>query len=156
MNKEHILEHLSYHYWATGKLLDCCEQLDSLSLNQNVGGSFGSMFATLIHMYSAETVWLARWQEQPEPAFAAPNAFEDVRALRNAWQLKGEDIIAFARTADSSKVMNIRSHQHALWEMILHMIDHSSFHRGQVIFMLRNAGQTPPQTNFIHYLREQA
>ncbi len=156
MNKNNLIEHLNYHYWATGRLLDACEGLSKETLERDIGGSFGSLFATLVHMYSAENIWLARWQEQEDPGFSETSAFSDVRHVRNEWQLKGEDVMAFVKTQDAEQTMTAAGHQHALWEMVLHMIDHSSFHRGQIINMLRNEGKTPPQTNFIHYLREKA
>lgn len=155
MTKENILDHLNYHYWATGKLLDACETLSKDALERDTGGSFGSLFATLVHMYSAENIWLARWQQQKDPGFTQESAFADVRDLRNEWQLKAETLLSFAKEADTSQIMTVGNFQHSLWQMILHMIDHSSFHRGQVINMLRNEGQPPPKTNFIYYLREQ-
>ena len=155
MIKDNLLEHLNYHYWATGKLLDACEGLSKEALVRDVGGSFGSLFATLVHMYSAESIWLARWRNEIDPGFSSPDAFSNVRDLRNIWQLKGEDVLSFVGSANVNEIISIRDYKHALWEMVLHMIDHSSFHRGQVITMLRHEGQVPPATNFIHYLREQ-
>lgn len=155
MTKDNLLEHLRFHYWATGKLLDACEGLSEEALERDVGGSFGSLFATLVHMYSADNIWLARWQGVEGVGFSSVDEFASVRDLRNAWQLKGEDILLYVGSANVSEVMTILDYKFALWEMLVHMIDHSSFHRGQVINMLRNEGLEPPSTNFIHYLREQ-
>ena len=155
MTRKNLLEHLSYHYWATDKLLTACGALSEDDLHKDRDGSFGTLFATLVHMYSAEDIWLARWQNREDPGFSPAEDFTDIKHIRREWYGQRQRIEAFLDTADTDASMNVKGYAFTLWQMLLHVIDHSSFHRGQVVHMLRNAGQVPPHTNFIHYLREQ-
>ena len=120
-----------------------------------VGGAFGTLFATLVHAYSAEDIWLARWQGE-ERGFTQPHAFAGLEPLQNAWTLKQTELSSFLQSTGPDKVFEARGYRHPLWQMLLHLVDHGSFHRGQVMYFVREAGETPPQSNFIHYLRARA
>lgn len=159
MDEKQITQQLEYHYWASHKMLLACKQLSAEQLKTEVGGSFGSLFETLAHMYSAEDIWLSRWQGIEGVGFTSGDAFADFSDLEAKWKLKEEELSVFLKSADVNEVHTISYGENRylfpLWELVLHLIDHSSFHRGQVVNMLRDAGQVPPKTNFIHYLLEQ-
>ena len=154
MIKEDLLEHLEFHIWATERMLTACEILSLGELKKDIGGAFGSLFGTLVHMYSADDIWLARWQGREDVGFTSEDAFEGFEDLRASWEAIQGRLRDYLKDADTDEVMEVVGHRHALWQMALHMIDHSSFHRGQVMYFLREAGQVPPPSNFIHYLRE--
>lgn len=153
MTKEHLKDYLDYHYWATEHLLKACSLLSQEQLLSDRGGSFGSLFATLVHMYSAEAIWLNRWQGKEPLSFSAPSDFIDLADLQETWLQKEKELRAFFETTPSDTVIEVIAFSHSLWQMLMHMIDHSSFHRGQVIHILRQTGLEPPKSNFIHYLR---
>ena len=154
MTKTDLLEHLEFHVWATERMVTACEALSLEALKKPVGGAFGSPFGTLVHMYSAEDIWLSRWQGREDVGFAPEDAFENLEDLSAAWQAVQVQLRNYLKEADTDQVMEVVGHRHPLWQMALHMIDHSSFHRGQIMYFLREAGQVPPPSNFIHYLRD--
>ncbi|PYP34487.1 MAG: hypothetical protein DMD46_16610 [Gemmatimonadetes bacterium] len=45
---------------------------------------------------------------------------------------------------------------HTFRQMFRHAVDHSSYHRGQIVTMLRQLGVTPPTTGLIYFYREVA
>ena len=147
--------HFGYHAWATTRMLDACEELSETALSSPTGGAFGSVFATLVHLYSAEDIWLARWQGQ-ERGFTPTDAFAGLEPLRTAWGLKQAELATFLQTTDPEEVFAARGYRHPLWHMVLHLSDHGSFHRGQVMHFLRIAGVALPPSNFVHYLRARA
>lgn len=154
MDKTSLLEQLEYHYWATEKMLAACAELTDEQLRAASGGAFGNTFALLVHMLSAEDIWLNRWQGQ-EVGFTPSEDYTDLKHIRREWHGQRQRLAVFVATADVAERMEVRGYKHSLGQMVAHMIDHSSFHRGQVIHALRQNGVTPPQINFIHYLRAQ-
>ena len=153
MDKASVLQQLEFHYWATGKMLDACADLSDEQLRADTGGAFGSTFALLVHMLGAEDIWLNRWQGAIEVGFASPEDYTDLKHIAREWHGQRQRLEAFLTEADLSEALETRGTKHKLWEMVLHLVDHSSFHRGQVMHALRLGGVTPPQTNLIHYLR---
>ena len=77
---------LDYHYWARDRILDAAEKLPAADLTRDLGSSFGSVRDTLVHIYSAEWIWCARWRGHSPTSMLDGNAFVDVAALRNAWR----------------------------------------------------------------------
>lgn len=155
MTRTDMQMQFDYHRWATVRMLDVCEKVSEEALYAPIGGAFGSMFAVLVHLYSAEDIWLARWQGE-ERGFTEPDAFAGLEPLRTAWALKQAELAGFLQTTDPDEVFAARGYQHPLWHMVLHLSDHGSFHRGQVMYFVRHAGLVPPPSNFIHYLRARA
>lgn len=153
MDTETVLQQLEYHYWATDKMLSACELLAEEQLHVKDSSAFGSPFALLVHMLSAEDIWLNRWQGK-EVGFTPAEDYTDLKHLKREWHGQRQRMEAFLAAADVAEQKEARGHRHHLWQMVLHMIDHSSFHRGQVVQLLRVSGVTPPQTNFIHFLRK--
>lgn len=154
MTKTDLLEHLEFHVWATERMLTACKALSLEDLKKPVGGAFGSLFGTLVHMYSAEDIWLSRWQGREGVGFTPEDAFKGLDDLSAAWREVQGRLETYLKEANTDGVMEVRGNRHSLWQMALHMIDHSSFHRGQVMYFLREAGHVPPPSNFIHYLRD--
>ncbi|CAN5767326.1 hypothetical protein BH24DEI2_BH24DEI2_00340 [soil metagenome] len=141
-----------YHRWATTRMLDACGELSEKTLQQPVGGAFGSLFAVLVHLYSADDIWLARWQGG-DRGFTAPDAFSGLTPLHTVWILKQAELATFLDATDPEEVFEVRGYRHPLWQMVAHLVDHGSFHRGQVMHWVRRADVAPPPSNFIHYLR---
>lgn len=154
MSKDELLKHLNYHYWATQQMLTSCKELSEAELLQETGSAFGNIKGILVHMLGAEDIWLTRWQGKAGISFPAPEDYTDLSHIEREWYGQRQRIEAFLQGADTDSLMAIRDHQHALWEMVLHMIDHSSFHRGQVMHFIRSFGYTPLSSNLIHYLRQ--
>ena len=152
MNYKDMQMQFDYHRWATARMLDTCEKLPEEALLEPVGGAFGTLFATLVHAYSAEDVWLARWQGE-ERGFTQPDAFSGLESLRNTWTHRQDELSSFLQTTDPDEIFEVRGYRHPLWQMLLHLVDHGSFHRGQTMYFVREAGGEPRPSNFIHYLR---
>jgi uncharacterized damage-inducible protein DinB len=155
MTKAEILDHLHYHYWAVHRTLASCEPLDDEMLKRDVGGAYPSIFSMLKHMYGAEVAWLARWQGKAGAGLPSLDEVQDFTTLKRLWQEQETYLLTFSARADINLIMAARGFKHPLWQMLLHMINHSSFHRGQVMHFVRAFGHTPQPSDLIHYLREQ-
>jgi len=109
---------------------------------------------TLEHIFMAEWLWLARVHGTASPAPPATPA-----DLATAWVALHEEWLSWAAgVSDWSRVMPYKTlagveSDSPLWQVVLHVANHGSYHRGQVAAMLRAAGFTPPGTDLITWYR---
>ena len=157
----HLL--IDYHYWARDRLLTAVEVLTPDQFTRDVGSSFRSVRDTLAHIYSAEWVWHSRWLRDSPTAHVAPDIFTDVGAIRTMWLDHEARVRAFLATVDENGVnavieytlFNGQPGGSKLWQMVQHVVNHASYHRGQVTTMLRQLGAPPPKSmDLIAFYRE--
>lgn len=151
----------AYNSWANHRVLEACAPLSAAQFTQNLHSSFPSVRDTLAHIMLAEWLWLERWLGR-SPAFPASD-FADLPAIRNRWQKIETDLQAFVRKlseADLERVVEYRNTKgdafaNPMWQMLGHLVNHGTYHRGQVVTMLRQLGATPRATDLIAFYREQ-
>jgi uncharacterized damage-inducible protein DinB len=153
---------LDYHYWARDRLLDALEPLTPDQLNRDLGSSFKSIRETIVHTYAAEWAWHSRWQGNSPTALLPSDQFPDVAALRRAWSQHEAEMREFLdRMGEDGvsrvfeyKLLNGQAGASPLWQMLQHVVNHASYHRGQVTTMLRQLGATPAKPmDMIAYYR---
>jgi uncharacterized damage-inducible protein DinB len=151
MNLQDLRTLLDYHYWARDRLLDAVDPLDAEQFTRDVGSSFKSIRDTVAHIYAAEWAWHQRFQGQSPTALLSPDLFPDVAALRRQWlELEGR-MRAFVDGLGETGVkrvidytlLNGQPGTSAIWQMLQHVVNHASYHRGQVTTMLRQIGAAP-------------
>lgn len=156
---------LDYHYWARDRVLDAAELLDQERFTRDLGNSFRSVRDTLAHVYSAEWAWYSRWQGHSPTTPLAADMFPDLHTIRAAWrdhEVKvralldelGEDGI---QRRMEYKMLSGQAAASIFWHMLQHVVNHATYHRGQVTTMLRQLGALPPKsTDLIAYYREKS
>ncbi len=154
---------LDYHYWARDRVLAAVAQLDAAAFTAPRESSFSSIRDTLAHTYFAEWAWYSRWQGRSPSAFPALDQFADVDAVTTAWREIERQVRAFIEPmsdADLARVIEYRllsgvEAASPLWQMVQHVVNHASYHRGQVTTMLRQAGAKPAMSmDLIAFYRE--
>ena len=163
MNLRELRALLDYHYWARDRILDAVEPLAHEQLTRDMGNSFRSIRDTLTHICSAEWVWCSRWQGTSPTEALSPEMFPDVAALRAYWadhetrmrarlEAMGEN--GLSRVVEY-KMFNGQGAASPFWEMLQHVVNHATYHRGQVTTLLRQLGAAPPKsTDLITFYRE--
>jgi uncharacterized damage-inducible protein DinB len=164
MTPDYIQTLLDYSYWARDRILASAEPLTPEQLTRRLGGSFGSVLDTLVHMHFAEWVWFQRWQGTSPTAGPETGHLTTVAALRETWlplERKIRQFVTELGTADLARVVEYKTLKgqpgaSPHWQMIVHIVNHGSYHRGQVATMLRQLGAKPAQsTDMIAFFREQ-
>ena len=154
MNLTELQILLDYHYWAHDRLLDAAERVSFEKLTRPLGNSFPSIRDTLVHLYSADWVWCSRWEGESPTGMLSPEDFPDVAAIRAAWtahqprvrsvvERLGEDGI---QQPLAYHAMNGQLQAQVFWQQCQHLVNHGSYHRGQVTTMLRQLGEEPPKS----------
>lgn len=159
---EAIRTHLDYTAWASRRLVDAANALSSEELTQDFRTADHSVLGTLVHVYAADRVWFGRIQGNPPARFIDPQQDMRLEVLQNDWPVlykrwqewavsRGDDSI---RAKISYKDLKGNSHETPLWQIVLHVVNHGTHHRGQVSGFLRALGRTPPPLDLIAYYRE--
>src|SRR5262252_5668614 len=78
MNLQDTQNLIAYHYWARNRMLDAVEPLTHEQFLRDTGGSFGSIRNTIVHTFSAEWIWLARWMRESPSGMLSPENFPDL------------------------------------------------------------------------------
>jgi uncharacterized damage-inducible protein DinB len=152
MNLEEVRRLVDYHYWARDRVLDAAALLTPDQYARDLGSSFRSVHETLVHTYSAEWAWCSRWNGESPTAHIAPQSIPDVATLRLKWrELESNVRAVLDRLGDDGldrvieyTMLNGDARASIFWQMVQHVVNHASYHRGQVTTMLRQLGATPP------------
>ena len=159
---DEIRELFAFNRWANRRLLDAAAALDDDALARDLGSSFPSVMATLAHIVSADWIWLRRWAGKSPTAAPTEWALTSLAAIRERWdEVEAERSAVLAALDDEALQREVDYRNIAgapftsrMDEMLRHVVDHSTYHRGQVVTMIRQLGGTPPATGLIVFYRE--
>jgi uncharacterized damage-inducible protein DinB len=150
--------HLAYTEWATARILAAARELSSAELARDFGTANKSVLGTLTHVFGADRVWLARLeggaQEWPRE-YDLAGLESDWIALYARWRswAAGRDETTLAERVDYRDLKG-NPWVSPVWQIVLHVVNHGTHHRGQVAGFLRSMGKTPPPLDLIAYYRQ--
>ncbi|HTO86327.1 MAG TPA: DinB family protein [Thermoanaerobaculia bacterium] len=147
-----------FNRWANGRTLEACDAVSAGELEHKVGGSFSTILGTLAHLIGAEWVWLERWQGRSPRAL--PEGFANLGDLKSKLA-EIEDgqrgvfgTLTPARMAEPISYVNFKGEtwSYPLGDALVHVVNHGTYHRGQVATLLRQLGKTPLATDYLLFL----
>lgn len=152
--------HLEFMKWADEQLYTAVSQASAEQISQDRGSSFNSLFDTLNHVYLAELVWISRIEDNPSTTIADLVSPANMKELGEAWPALHQRWTDWGKALDSwTKPMAIRGRfgefELPYWKVVMHLVNHGSYHRGQLATMLRQAGLKPPGTDLMTVYRSQ-
>jgi len=153
--------HLAYTNWASNRLVDAAGALPPEELTRDFGTADHSVLGTLAHIYAADRVWLGRIRGNPPARFIDPAKDVRLDALRDDWPRLLEEWRSWAGgMTDESfgarvqyKDLKGNANETPLWQIVMHVVNHATHHRGQVSGFLRAMGHTPPPLDLMAYYR---
>jgi uncharacterized damage-inducible protein DinB len=152
--------HLHYTAWASRLLLDSASKLSPEELTRDFKTSDKTVLDTLAHIFAADRVWLARVQGNSPATFISPED-RDLSVLSKAWPHLLERWNAWAAPLTDREVQRKIAYrdlkgndwEQPIWQILLHVVNHGSHHRGQVSGFLRALGHNPPPLDLIAFYR---
>lgn len=152
-----LAAHLSYSAWASRRLLDFAAGIPGAHLTQEIANSHGGILKTFQHVYYADRIWLARMEGAVPTDFADPEPGPTLAELNDRWFGILERLETWAAQQDSNRIVaykNIKGEDFAkpIYLILLHVVNHATYHRGQIAAMLRQLGHVPPFTDLIYYM----
>jgi len=158
-----LSQYASYHIWANQLLIDRIQKLPAELKNKVVLSSFSGLEKTLLHMWDAESMWWQRMklQEQvtrPSDGFSGDieNIIKELTSQSKQWQqwinISQEHIMDHEFIYSNTKKERFKQ---TIYQMLLHLFNHGTYHRGQLVTILRQLGVTDiPATDFIVWSRK--
>jgi len=153
-----------YNAWANHRSLEAASKLAIEKFVQPMGSSFSSVRDTLAHIYGGEWLWLERFQGRSPSSLPDTAQFADIGSLRERWNELEPRLLAFVRGLTQSdldrvfeyKTLKFGVYKNPLWQSMQHLVNHGSYHRGQVTTLLRQQGAEAISTDLMHFYRERA
>jgi uncharacterized damage-inducible protein DinB len=161
-NKDALGRLLDYTEWANRRVIRCAATLPVAEFCKDLESSHGGVRGTLTHMMGAEWIWLERWKGVSPTKGLDEGEFKDVLALRSRWKaieahrrswFENLDEAAVAKTV-RYKNLKGQSYRAPLWQLLQHVCNHSTYHRGQVVTLLRQLGARVVATDMVVWDRE--
>jgi uncharacterized damage-inducible protein DinB len=161
--KEVLLSLAQYNIWANDRILGVLQSLTNEQLEQPVESSFPSIRATLQHMYGAEDIWLQRLQLVEHPIWKGSDESKPLFEVAESLRATSTSLLEIIEKAFDDRVfthvfqyydMHKQSYKMPVSECLLHIFNHDTYHRGQLVTMLRQLGINKiPSTDFITWQR---
>ncbi|HLH44559.1 MAG TPA: DinB family protein [Bryobacteraceae bacterium] len=153
--------HIRYSGWASQKLLDAAAALTEEQRTRSMEVSHESLQQTLAHIYFADSVWYTRAVDpsRPVPSPDDRPSMESLMAnwpdLQRRWEAWADSVSdAGLERVAQFKLRNGASSELPVWQIVNHVVNHATLHRGQVVAMMRQLGAKPPATDILWYYRE--
>jgi uncharacterized damage-inducible protein DinB len=166
MHKEVIdilIEKAKYNLWANQRIVAVLSGLEQEQLIQKIESSFAGVYPTIFHIWNAENIWLERLQGISLNSWPSRDVndkdnlqkFIQTSKLFLEFLEKNHRQKEFPFSEISYSNLKGDFMNNSAYEIVFHCFNHSSYHRGQIVTMLRQLGVTNiPSTDFIAYLRE--
>ena len=157
-----LIQHLSYTLWANERTVEILKPLDDELMHREVASSFPSISKTLVHMRDAEVIWLARLKGESLTRWPSGANGEGKQALLTSFIQSSRNVLEFVESKGLGypsvkikyKTLKGEEFENTAEELLMHLVNHGSYHRGQLITILRQLGVTRlASTDLIHYLR---
>jgi uncharacterized damage-inducible protein DinB len=160
MTLAEIHELYEYNAWANHRVLESCVPLTTEQFTRPLGSSFSSLRDTLVHILGAEWIWLERWMGRSPEALPSPEKFPDLASVRVGWEPVEFMLMVIVAGLREDEIqqeidyINLQGERFAypLRAMLVHLVNHGSYHRGQVAAMLRQLGAQPLPTDYLVFL----
>jgi uncharacterized damage-inducible protein DinB len=161
--KRILVSYSRYNFWANQKLSECILSLSKEDVQKSIVSSFPGIFPTVIHLWNAEAIWwqrikLAEHLDLPGDSFTGE--FSAAAAL---WLDQSQIISEWVDRSSSAALEHVfeyrsskkEHHKQAVWEALMHLFNHQSYHRGQLVTLLRQAGVSKiPNTDYLTFCRK--
>jgi uncharacterized damage-inducible protein DinB len=162
MKPSEMRELFAFNAWANHRILGAAETLTTEQFRKELGSSFSSVRDTLVHVWAVEWVWFERLQGRSPAGFPDAKDFPDLASSRARWAEVEKNWLEYVSRLDETelaeevdyKTMSFGPSRSPRWQILQHVVNHGSYHRGQVTTMLRQLGAKSAGTDLISFYRE--
>jgi uncharacterized damage-inducible protein DinB len=160
IDKATLDRHLAYTIWATNHLLNAASGLKQEQLLHDFHTADKNIVGTLAHAFAADRVWFDRVNGRRRTVFIEDRD-RNLDTLRQEWPVLHQGWRQWLSGMEERQIHESISYQDIAgnpyqslpWEIVLHVVNHGTHHRGQVSGMIRALGQAPPQLDLIRFYR---
>jgi len=159
---ELLRDQLDYTVWASKRLVDAACALSHLELTRDFATADHNVLGTLAHVYAADRIWLGRIEGSPPARFIVPEQDMHLAVLTSDWPALSERWKQWGELLTEDSILREMSYRSTageafvtpIWQIVLHVVNHGTHHRGLASGFLRAMGHISPSLDLIGYYRE--
>ena len=161
--KKMLAHYAAYNLWANNRLIEVINNLTDEQVDREIMSSFSSIRKTVLHLWDVENIWWQRMKLVEVQTWQSDNYTGSLMELNNNLLAQSKhwkewiDIATEAALEHEFIYRNSKKDQfkQPVYEMLLHLFNHQSYHRGQLVTMLRQVDEKNiPNTDLISFLRK--
>lgn len=161
--KQLLQQYAAYNTWANQKLFDCINNLSDDQVNREFPSSFSSVYKTVLHMWFAEDIWWQRLKLVEQVDLSTEKFDDSFAEMLKRYGQQSATWEEWVNNASEVQLTHVFAYQNTkreqfkqpVYEVLLHLFNHGTYHRGQLVTMLRQLGvEKIPPTDFIVYSRK--
>jgi uncharacterized damage-inducible protein DinB len=161
MQNQQYIDYADYNIWGNNRFIESLSKLNEDLLNQKIEASFPSIMKTISHIWMAEMGWLSRLEGKGWETSEISNFSGDAYEMFKSWQATSQSFRDFVEKTDLEQKLEFehkgQSFSIPFREIAQTVFNHGSYHRGQIVIMMRQLGITEiPKTDYIEWVREKA
>jgi len=147
---------IDYNEWANAKIFDAADGLTDEQLDSRSTASFETIRGSLTHILWAQRIWHARWTRTTADS---PDS-STLESIRRGFEESHNDLREFASglndqgavgSFDYSDSKGI-PYRRGLGSLMIHMVNHGTYHRGEVALMLTAMDRSPGDLDYVYFL----
>ncbi|RZJ49181.1 MAG: DUF1572 domain-containing protein [Flavobacterium sp.] len=150
MTKKYFTELANYNNWSDKIIIEWLKQINEEQWEQPITSSFSSVKQTAVHIVSAKKVWIDFWTKVPDPVYLSTEFNGTKNELIAIWQKASDDLQYFIEKYPEENYQQLihvlypngKEAKMIFWQTFPHFINHATYHRGQLVTLLRQAGFT--------------
>lgn len=160
--KELLQKYAAYNLWANQILLAKLSTVSSEILHKETGSSFGSIYKTLVHLMEVEDIWLQRLKLQDHIQMPDKDPNENIELVSSKLLTLSKQWSEWVIESNEKNLTHVFGYYNSkkeyfkqpVYEVLLHLFNHQTYHRGQIVTLLRQNGiEKIPPTDFIAFAR---
>ncbi len=160
--KELLKQLAAYNVWATQRITDVILSLPEEKQKAEIASSFNSLHTTILHIWDAESIWWQRMKLHERFVRPSDNPKGTTRDVINGLLSQSKLWEGWVSNASELSLDHVFQYYNnkkepvkmPIYQMVLHVFNHSTYHRGQLITMLRQLGvEKLPGTDFVLWVR---
>lgn len=152
-------DYYDYAEWANEQVLAAAEQLSPAQFLESDVEGVWSIRDSLVHIMVSQWAWIERWNSRTPETYPEETGFPDVASIRAHWQgIYAEQRALFNRFDDAQLTSNLtytnfrgEQYTYQIWEQLLQVANHSTYHRGEIAALLTRFGASPGELDFLIY-----
>jgi uncharacterized damage-inducible protein DinB len=151
-----------FNSWANARTLQAVKSVPEEQLTVDRKNSFGSIMGTLVHICGAEDIWLQRLNGANPGIFMKQENFPTLAFLESKWndvESGWQQYLLRLTEEELTRMLTFNTLRgdvvtQKVWESLQHLVNHSTYHRGQITTLIRQSGGTPIGTDLINFYRQ--
>lgn len=161
----HSLDFYTYHNWANERVFERLKEVPEEIYRSEVQSVFPNLSAVVLHIYLTDLVWIGAmadesYEDIQKETGAASTRLQNasIEEIEREYAILKERYLDFFLGREDLDSKIIRSHpqfgsvETTLSELLHHVVNHGTYHRGNITAMMRQLGYHGPSTDYIYYL----